>query len=270
MKAKIIDLFNPKRFGLLIKRDALTGYRGTLISMGAGFGVILLMSIISAWQNGEPDLYQGLFGVILFLGGFIVTSLSFREIHQNGRSYLYLTLPGSHLEKFVSKLLISSVGYAAAALAYTMAASLLSEGINLLIFGRGNGLFRPFEREIFITIAAYLVAQSFFLVGSVYFRKLSFLKTVLAVNVIAIAFGILGGVFGWFLFRPYIEMGRMNPEYFRALEQYAETFNFADAFEMRIKPWGMVMYRTCQVIFWGLLAPTCWIISYFRLSEKEV
>ena len=270
MKNKIINIFNPQRLGLLLKRDAYSGYRGTLIAMGAVFGIMMLTSLLSAWVKGNPFLYQGFFPALLFVGGFIVTSLSFRELHQNGRSYLYLTLPGSHLEKFISKLLVTSVGYAAGTLLYLTVVSALCEGLNHLIFGRGNGLFNPFNREVLLAAAAYLVVQSVFIVGSTYFRKMAFLKTVLALNIITIAFGILGGVFGWILFKPYIEMARANPEYVTLLEQYFKQCDLSRIFENRIIPAGLGFFRAMQIIFWALLAPAGWLISYFRLSETEV
>ena len=38
---------NPRRFGLLIKKDALESYRSILIAAGAVFGVFLVIYLIS-------------------------------------------------------------------------------------------------------------------------------------------------------------------------------------------------------------------------------
>ncbi len=111
-----------RRFGRLLLRELAHGYRGLLIAMAAVAGGVIVISAIGALAasaGGAPvgtvigDGYFGFFQALLFLGGFIVTSLAFREVWQNGSGLAYLMLPGSLFEKFLVKLLMTSVGFAA-------------------------------------------------------------------------------------------------------------------------------------------------------------
>ena len=106
-----IGTFSPQRLWLLIKRDITIGYRGTLIAAAAVGGFVLLFSLLSAIDTRNDPYYYGMYAALLFLGGYIVTSLAFREVHREESGTFYLTLPGSALEKYLSKLLVTSVGY---------------------------------------------------------------------------------------------------------------------------------------------------------------
>jgi hypothetical protein len=261
------NFLEPRRLGLLFKRDFLIGYRGILITMAASAGFIMLVSVLANLGRSSQFVHMQLFMPLMYIGGFVFTSLAFRELHQGEQSYFYLNLPASSLEKLISKLLVTSVGYAIGALVFYSLVSLLSEGVNRLIFGYGHPLFNPVSREVLFSVAVYLVTQSIFLLGSVYFRKLAFLKTVIAWNVFAIGTAILVGLTTWLIFRGvYLEDGLLRPEARAALESLAETGRF----EALLEDIGRGFWLTLKILFWGVLAPVCWIITYFRLRETEV
>jgi hypothetical protein len=256
---------NPRRLGLLLKRDFLIGYRGILITMAASAGFIILVSVLANLGRGSQFQHMQLFMPLMFIGGFVFASLAFRELHQGEQSYFYLNLPASPLEKLISKLLVTSVGYALGALIFYSLVSLLSEGINHLVFGYGHPLFNPVSREVLLSVAVYLVTQSIFLLGSVYFRRLAFLKTVVAWNVFAIGTAILAGLITWLIFRGvYFEY--LTPEARGAFDSLAD----AGRFEALLEDTGQGFWLALRILFWAVLAPVCWIITYFRLREKEV
>ena len=262
----LYSYFNPRRFRLLLKRDMVSGYRAVLIAVAAVAGVAIIISALSMLGAYEADFHYGIFYPLLFAGGYIVTSLAFRDLHLNGRSYTYLMLPGSRVEKFTSKLLTTSVGYALGTLILCSVLSLVSEGINKLIFGHSHLLFNPFNREVLLAVAIYLVTQSIFLVGAAYFKKLAILKTALAVNIAVIGFSILSGGVLAVVFRNYIVAGKQSNE----LRAIINELGHSGWFEAAFLPAGRAILLGLKIFFWGIMAPVCWVISYVRFSEKEV
>lgn len=256
-----------RRLGQLLLRDLQGGYRGVLITMAAVAGFVVLVSALSLLDGSAGEGFRafhvGMYTNLLFIGGFIVTSLAFREVYQNGRGYQYLTLPGSVLEKFASKLLLTSVGYALATLAVYSAAAAVSELINRAVFGFGHSLFNPFRRDVLTLALVYLVLQGVFLVGSVYFRKLAFVKTSLfmmgVVVGLAVVLGAVTGAILWDYRAPGTHEIRLTDELMRraGMEQWFQSA-------------GVQACRVARVLFWAALAPACWLIGYLRLREIEL
>jgi hypothetical protein len=264
LQSKIAQGLSPRRLGLLLRRDFSSGYRAVLIAMLAVGGFVLLVSVLSTLSGEGGPVHDTLYIQLLFIGGLIVTSLSFKELHLNGQSVFYLTLPGSSLEKFLSKLLVTSVGYAFGSLFFYTAVSSAAEGINRAIFGYGHAFFNPFQRGIMMAIAVYLVCQAVFLVGSVYFRKLAFVKTALYLVLFSIAVSVLVGVTGYIIFRDYADGGRIM------LEPYMNELGRSGEMEALIGPLAERFWVAFKILFFAALAPVCWIISYLRLRETEV
>ena len=268
-------LFSARRFGHIILRDVAGGYRSLLIAMAAVAGAVVVLSALTALGissrgpgsvAGGGGFYLNFFRNILFLGGFIVTSLAFHEIRQNGAGMFYLTLPGSLFEKLLSKLLITSVGYAVGSALFITAASTLSEVINRLLFGFGHGFFNPFDPTVLKMAAVYLVTQSIFLLGSIWFRKIAFLKTMLWIIIFAIGAAIVFGVAARFILPGQLaghglgwSMNLGRGQLFGMLGPGARGYAGLPGFTL-----------AARILFYGALAPVCWLAAYFKLGEVEV
>ena len=74
------------------------------------------------------------------------------------------------------------------------AAAAVSEALDRLVFGVGHGFFDPFTPAVLQALVRYVVLQSFFLLGSIWFRKLAFVKTVLSIVVFGVALAIVGTI----------------------------------------------------------------------------
>jgi hypothetical protein len=256
--------FSIRRLALLLRRDFSAGYKSVIIAMAAVGGFVILVTVVSAFGRELGSIHAPMYYPLLFIGGYIVTSLIFKETHLNGQSVFYLTLPGSSLEKFLSKLLVTSVGYAFGSLFFYAAVSSAAEAVNRLIFGYGHPFFNPFERATMIAVAVYLVTQAVFLVGSVYFRKLAFIKTNLYIWLFGIAVVILVVVIAWLIFRNYTVGNRID------LEPYFERLEESGQLQSVLAPMAEKFCRVAKVLFWAVMAPVCWVISYLRLRETEV
>ena len=273
-----------RRVGRLFLRELAHGYRGLLVAAAAIAGGIIVFSAIGSLavsMGGAPlgtirgDGYAGYFTYLLFLGGCIVTSFAFREVWHSGRGIAYLTLPGSALEKLGVKLLLTSVGFAAGSLVLVTATAAASEALDRLVFGVGHGFFDPFTPAVLQAVVRYLVIQSFFLLGSIWFRRLAFIKTVLAILVIGVCLGILamialrigigphlsslGGGAGWGAMRFGRWSFQMNGTGLQDLfTPGSKNFGGANAFKI-----------TAEALLIAM-APASWVAAYFRLREAEV
>ncbi len=274
--------FSPRRFGQLLLRDLASGYRSILTAMAAVAGAVILLSGLTAlgmaFSRGPvpagTGFHGGFFFQLLFIGGFIITSLAFREARQNGSGIFYMTLPASAFEKLVSKLLATSVGFALGSLVFYTATAAVSEGVNRLIFGVGHGFFNPFDVQVLKAVGLYLILQSVFLLGSIWFKKTAFVKTVLAAAILVIGLAIVTGVAARIILAPHfvhtgVRAGMVNFG--------GWSLNWSDQFLSGIfGPGGpgyaglMTFKVIGQVLFFGVLAPVCWVASYFRLREVEV
>jgi hypothetical protein len=270
MHNTVEGVLNPQRLFLLLRRDFAHGYRAVLTAMAAVGGVLIVLSFLSMLGRAGQDFYTPFYVGLLFIGGFLFSSGAFKEMHQQGSGPFYLTLPGTTLEKLLSKLLVTSVGYAAAVLVFMAGASALSELLNRAVFGAGHTWFDPFSLANLKSAAVYLVLQSLFLLGSVWFRKVVFLKILLAENIVVIGLAILAAIIFRVTFWGLFSGSHLKPE---VIQMFSQGFgnvvvngHAAEAFNRG----SQVFLTILRVLFWGAFAPVCWAASYFRLRETEV
>jgi hypothetical protein len=276
-----MGFWSPRRFGQLLLRELVTGYRSLLIAMAAVAGALIVISLLTALGismsgtnvriNGG-DFYLGFFQNLLFIGGFVVTSLAFREIWQNGGGIFYLTVPGSIFEKFTTKLLVTAVGYAVGVTVFFSLAAAAAEGLTLLVFGVGHGFFNPLDARVLREVLIYIPAQSICLLGSIWFRKLALMRTVFWATIFALAAGLIGGLAGriflanhfvWHTVQAGARVGgwsmNLSPEQLQAIFSPG-TSGYA----------GLMVFRTIGRVLLWIAAPVFWLAGYFRLREVEV
>ena len=274
--------FKPQRFVQLLFRDFTSGYRSTLIAMAAVAGAMILFAVLTALGirfGGQPrdlsgEFYFGFFTNILFIGGLIVSSLAFREAHRRGAGIFYIAIPASTFEKLASKLLVTSLGYALGTVIFITALSALTEAILWLIFGFGLGFFNPMTMIVLYCLIGYLIAQSVFLLGSVWFKKAAFVKTVLWIILFGIAATAVIIVILRILEPQYFDWGA-----YRTGSQAVSgaSIKMTDEYLAGLFAPGTRAYAGCMAFFtigkilvYGVLAPVSWLAAYFKLGEIEV
>lgn len=243
------NIYNPKRQFLFVQRQFWLFQNRWLIAAAAIFGLLLIISVLTALYNPS-----GLYGVrefynaVFVFGGLILTSQIFTELHAANRSYAFLTLPASTLEKLAGSWLFTSPLYIATFYSITFIIYLLS----FLISGQTFSFSYFFTPTLGHTIANYMVTQTIFLWGACFFRKNNFLKTLLALIVFFICLGLFSGLVSFFLFANnefmFTESGKQEIEV---------TFN-------------NTIVPLMQFLFWGVLGPYMLVMSYFTLKERQV
>ena len=181
-------------------------------------------------------------------------------MHDPVRGLFWLLLPASILEKILARILLTTVVYVTATMLFYLVFSIVSEGINLLLFRRHHPLFFPFDPLVFWGVLSYMVIQAPFLVGAVYFRKHALSKTVLSLVGFSLLFAI-----GTLLAVRVIFDNQMVGLDFEALFAKAQ---FSGAW-MQLENFGRAAAGTAKAIFWVIVPIVCWTICYFRLKETE-
>jgi hypothetical protein len=250
--------FNTRRFLLLIRNDLFLNRKYILIFLTVIIGVLLFQLMTSqSWQEIRIIDHPNFYDLALFILGISLTERIFREIHDEVKGPAYLTLPASTLEKFLSRFVLCTIIIFVGITMYLFLVSLSLGGVNNLLTGESNKFFQPFNKQILTTGWTFFISQSCFMLGAIYFKKNSFIKTILSIVTYFLIFLILeavifkiftGGPFGKIFF-PYSKFAVKNEPFIKALK---------------------LSDNTIKIILWYFLAPIFWLIAYIRLKEKEV
>ncbi|MBW3546095.1 MAG: hypothetical protein KY428_10950 [Bacteroidetes bacterium] len=241
------SLYNPNRQYHFVLRQATLFKQRWIIAAAALFGVMLLISLFTAYTN--PNGLAGMiefYTVVFVITGLIFTSQVFMELHAPNQAYAFLTLPVSTLEKLLGSWFITSPLYVLVYTAATYAIYLIST----LVSGFAVSPASFFTTDFLYTIASYMVIQTIFLWGASFFRKNNFLKTVLSLLVLFITLGLWGGLM-WLLFIDKFEITG------------ATDTNIESTNDNIVKPF-------MQFLFWGILGPYMLLTTYFTLKERQL
>jgi len=238
-----------RRLALLLRNDALAGYRLLLIVSATLAALLVFGALIGAFNGGGfRTYYDGCFIGALFACGLIGTSLSFRELHDKHRNTSYLLLPASALEKTLARLALGTVGVIAYTLVLVTVVAPLAESLNFAVFGVQNTAFKPFGWLPWTLIPHYVVAQSVFFLGAAWFRKAHFIKTALAFHVFLAGFTGLSVLLGWLLER---------------------TFH-GGYYEVDFLPLGGFFEVAWQPVYYVALPLFLWFVAWLRVKETQV
>ncbi len=253
--------FNINRFLALLRREMMVNFLPALKLSAIISLIIFVIFSITVFANERDEDFSVLvnFGIFLFIAGLIYASFSFNEFRKMPTRAEYLSLPGSHLEKIVSKWIFTNP-------AYILAISLL--------FLFLHWLFNPLwiywgdrtTLEIFTSntywklVGVFFIVHSIFMLGSIAFNKNALLKTFISLVAVAAVVIVLNLTFFRIIWS----------EYFDSLFHFAPiegTFKFGKNYN---SPDEMPQIRLLVFAFKYVLAPALWVASYFKLTEKEV
>lgn len=257
---------SPRRVGILMRHDIVTQSKNILTGFATLAGVVIALFLIASASGGGAEFHASLFMNILVIGGFVVSSTAFSELNDQKTGIHYLMLPGSTLEKYVAKLLLTSIGWTVSVLVLYILATVVGTLLGGLFFATTPGVFLPASRTIWTTIASYLVAQSIFLFGSIYFRKVAFLKTALTAIVVAFSLGIVFVLAARLIFAPvFTGFFEMAPQYTGSNPMVALNLDSAR---------GQALVRGLEaagdVLTWIVTPIFFWVAGVLRLRETEV
>lgn len=249
---------SPRRVGLLMRHDLASQKKSLITGIATISGITLAAFLITSATGGPRVVMTNLFANILVIGGFIASSVTFTEMHEQRTGMHYLMLPGSVLEKYAAKLLLTSLGWTAAVTVVTAVVTALGAGIASIFFAENPGIIVPSDRAQWTTIASYLVSQSVFLFGSIYFRKTAFLKTALSALVAVFTFAVV-----WILAIRVFYASAFTEHFggpgFQSVRLTAQGESFLSGLEV-----------VGKTLAWAVVPVFFWIAGVLRLRETEV
>ena len=246
------DVLSAHRLLLLLRDEIGRRYRVHLIVSG----VVALLAILGpagfvGAVSIPEDFYRGFFLGVLFLWGTISTSLALTDLHDRNANSAFLLLPATALEKTLAPLIVNTVVFIVYLLIFTSVLSLVGEALEWLSLGPRNEWFSPFDRTVWPVIPHYLVVQSVFFLGAAWFRKAHYVKTLLAVAVIATGVAAVNVGVAWVL-----GMG-------------SGIFIVSDVDGGVIQPLSW-LFSAAKVGYFVVLPPFCWFVAWLRVQETQV
>lgn len=254
--------FNLRRFRLLFRKHTTEHYKTYLMSLAVLLGgMFAIMGFINYLASSplNPEVQRTF--LILFLpgAGMVFSSTVFAQLGDKKRAIAYLTLPASQLEKYlvgwiysfpVYLLLFVPSFYLMLWLLLHLDPRVVGEPVILNVFTD-----MPPLHELIILYALFNAAM---LIGSAYFNKNHFIKTVFAGIVILIVFYNLNKqMVQAMLGRDLMSAGPFSTAAF--LED--DTRYQVSAFE------GNEHLILALVLVLALMG---WAVAYFKVREKQV
>jgi hypothetical protein len=257
------DVFNLRRFTELFKKHTAENYKTYFMSIAVVTGILaLIMSFIVYTSNGRIGIVQQgiIFLNVMFLSGSIFTSMIFIDLGDRKKAIPVLTLPASHLEKWLVGWIYAFVLFQLFYLGCFYFVDFLVVSVANTGLKDKNFIVNVFSTEdhFWIAFPQFAVLNSICFVGALWFEKMHFIKT---------AFVFLLFILVVTLFN-YIILGWM----FDAQVAKAPPFNSVGILEGD-KFWRVKGNHTSNVILLTTVCLTCtvlWVSSYFRVREKQV
>ncbi|WP_147319937.1 hypothetical protein [Chitinophaga silvisoli] len=269
------NVFHAPRFGAYFKKHIVDNLRLYLMSMVVLVGVLIAIGLIGVFTTSKREIIDANFvfpfyGILLFGAGLIFAGFSFIQLGDKSRGIDYLLLPASHLEKFLTTLLITTVGFLLVYHIAFSAATFIGAGIVSLSRGKHtiNGYFPDdLKNDMTQLYHWWFMAQGIILLGSAYFPKYSVIKTLFAVFIIVLLIGIVNIAFMSILFHGHLMHWAASAPFFGvAIVEHQQVETYRSVFLESPKWMRDVLY-----FFWRfILPPALWVLAYFRLKDKEI
>ncbi|WP_205512266.1 hypothetical protein [Longitalea arenae] len=271
-------VFNVNRWLLYIGKHWNENKRKYGLSLAAIGGLLVLwfsfLMLVNKTHPLNEEIQAITYYVGLYLTGTLYASLIFSELAEGPKAIHFLLTPASTLEKLLSALLYG-------VLLFFVCYTIVFYAVDVIMVKVANGFvgasmerahlpFRPTEVAnvfaarngnpvIFYVLLLYFAVQSIFLLGSAYFAKFHFIKTLVAgLVVFLVLVFFVHKVLGSFMpngtfFEPFTIYRVFDPAHGELMIQLPEWISSIMLFLMKYA-----------------LAPSLWVVAYFRLKEKEV
>lgn len=178
------------RFLIINKKSYSLAFGGVIIGLYAFWLFLLTFSGQPVNDNTQLVFAAGI--LIYHIGGPFLTSAIFSDLQSTNSASQMLTLPATTAEKLWSAWTVSYLMFTLASfLAVALILALTAISADILLGDMSAGTVELSVEDIITFAMTYLVYNSIFLLGSVYFRGKNFLKTVLSIVLFVFGFGVI-------------------------------------------------------------------------------
>lgn len=255
--------FSLQRLGLLIKKQWYDNAKLYTLSLLALTGVLIITFICWASFNEsnrfEEEETFAIFATFLFAVGLILASTTFNSLSDKAKGTYWLTVPATHLEKLLCGILYSVVFYL---LVYVLIFVIVQQAT---FFSIGLNPKNSIEKVkltwkgVQVIFLIFIAVQSLFVLGSVYFERFAFVKTILAALLIFFAYTLI------------FQFGVKNLFDHSSLQMRGLTsFAIWGEIETKIYRLSSWLDNGVEQLLKYIWAPVLLVAAYFRLREKEL
>lgn len=257
--------FSLSRFQLLIKLDLAEKGKNYLLMALLLVGLMVLLMFPVTWTKEYTPILSlfhplALFMVVIF-GGSLYTSQIFNHYASADTGIAAIMLPASRLEKYLSALLLNLLFTVPFLLLFLklhfwttdLANSKLNDGSYHYNYIPADLL------EYFVSL--HIIIQGSIFLGSVYFTKLSYIKTAAVLFITIIFAACLNLALAYYL-TGFPSKVVTFPFSLWKIWFYESNTNYAVTFPEQIQ---FLVYA-----FPALFLLCFWYIAYIRLKEKEI
>ena len=274
------NTFSFKRFGLVVKKDFMENQKRYILLFLTMLGLMALISVLGSLYFYSSKIYpysylihnKALLGwmSLMFLSCGIFFSSSFSmPMNSKLKRIAYLDYPASNLEKYLTRWMITTVGYIIAFFIALWFADSLRVIVCSNVFPDENVMFLDLSRLTYpdetykghylvpkfvlvIIVSIYFLIQSVFILGSTFWEKATFIKTFTAIGALIGVYVMLNR---WAILLFYGD--------FDGFEKVLNSFQLADRFSE-----NQAAIFTSIILSVFTLAN--WILAYFRINESEI
>ena len=269
------QFFSFTRFSALVGKHWADNKKRYVLSILAFTGMLITWFVFLALvENEQPmaeEIQETAFLFFLFVFGTFYASQYFRDLGSNPKAINFLMVPASTFEKLLCSILYVVVLFFAVFVAIFYLVDFLMINVTKTFTAPGVpvprmiNVFKSFVMRFNADstvnqLLFFFSIQSAFLLGSVYFRKYSFIKTIISGSIVfLILFCLL-----YFFYNHLLPDGEFPRGFFTSFLVRVDGTN--DRL-VEIPEWIGQLLRF--VLLYGI-APFFWLVTYFRLKEKQV
>lgn len=247
-----IKTFSIKRIMLLIKKSMYESKKNTIRGFSILFGVFTIVYLISQINGAHSESIQiSLYYIGLFVAGVFASGMAFANFRNKEKTMNYLSLPASNFEKFISELLISTIGFV---VVYTLVFYLFNTTVMLVskYYGIDTYIVNVFETNNLKMFRMFFIMHSVLFAGAATFKKVPPLNTAFVLFITGIIILLYVSLLGWILSKTVETSTNVN-------------IQIDDGIIMSSN-----MMRIVRFAFFYLTAPVFWTVAFFKIKEKQV
>jgi hypothetical protein len=266
------QFFSGKRFTLLVAKHWADNKKRYGLSVLAFIGLLIawFVFVILIEENNpmDHDIQQVTYFLSLFAVGTFYASQYFRDLGSKAKGINFLLVPASAFEKILCSLLYTVIFFFITFTAVFYLVDFLMvivsntfAGTDVTVTNIFNVILFQFSGDLTVRFLFFFFSiQSAFLLGSVYFEKYSFIKTII---IGFVGFFILFCLM-YLLYDFLLPKGEYHNGFFTSYRVYIDGVN---DHLVQVPRW---IGNVFSILIMYAIAPFLWIVSYYRLKEKQV
>ena len=268
------QFFSFKRFTLLALKHWADNKKRYGLSVVAFIGLLITWFVFTMLTEFDDKpmgkgAQMATFFLSLFAVGTFYASQYFSDLGSRSKGINFLLVPASAFEKLLCSLLYSVVlFFVVFTAAFYLVDFLMVAIVNSLPGTEKTNVINVFKvtilrfnRDATINFLLFFFSiQSAFLLGSVYFEKYSFIKTIIC--------GFIAGFVLFCMMYFFYEQLLPNGDFHRGfLTSYRVHVDGVNDHLVQVPGWIGEVFRFLVMY---AVAPFLWIVTYYRLKEKQV